>query len=85
MKTKSLQLTVSLLVVITVLAFSSCGRSKAKKSDSAIDSATEKVLLFNGKDLNNWAFHLKDPSVDPSRVFTVQNDVIHIAVIPSDI
>ena len=34
--------------------------------------------LFNGKDLNNWVFHLKDPAVDPATVFTVQNGVIHI-------
>jgi hypothetical protein len=35
-------------------------------------------MLFNG-DLNNWVFHLKDPSVDPATVFTVQNGVIHIS------
>jgi len=36
------------------------------------------IRLFNGKDLSNWVFHLKDPSVDPSKIFQVQNDVIHI-------
>ena len=39
---------------------------------------TKNIQLFNGKNLNDWVFHLKDPSVDPSTVFTVQNGVIHI-------
>lgn len=38
----------------------------------------KKVKLFNGKNLNNWVFHLKDPAVDPGKVFTVQKGVIHI-------
>jgi hypothetical protein len=36
------------------------------------------IQLFNGKDLNNWIFKLKDSSIDPATVFTVQNGVIHI-------
>jgi hypothetical protein len=38
----------------------------------------KKVLLFNGKNLNNWVFHLKDSSVDPSTVFTVTDGVISV-------
>jgi hypothetical protein len=41
-----------------------------------------KIFLFNGKDLNNWVFKLKDPSVDPATVFRVENEVIHIAGAP---
>jgi hypothetical protein len=78
MKTTSVRITVLLLAVITGLSLSSCGRSKEKKNAAANESSTEKILLFNGKDLNNWAFQLKDPSADASRVFTVQNNVIHI-------
>lgn len=78
MKIKPVQITVLMLVLISVIALSSCGRSKEKKSKAAVDSATEKTELFNGKDLNNWVFCLKDPSVDPSKVFTVQNNLIHI-------
>jgi hypothetical protein len=37
-----------------------------------------KVILFNGKDLKNWDFKLKDPTVDPSSVFTVKDGVINI-------
>jgi hypothetical protein len=36
------------------------------------------ITLFNGKDLSNWVFKLKDPSVNPATVFTVENGVIHI-------
>jgi hypothetical protein len=36
------------------------------------------ITLFNGKDLSNWKFQLKDNSVDPAKVFTVRNGVIHI-------
>ena len=38
----------------------------------------ERIALFNGKDLNNWEFHLRDPGVDPSTVFLVQDGIIHI-------
>jgi len=35
--------------------------------------------IFNGKDLSNWEFVLKDQSVDPLTVFSVKNAAIHIA------
>jgi hypothetical protein len=37
------------------------------------------VSLFNGKDLNDWVFKLKDPAVDPAGVFTIHDGVIHIS------
>ncbi len=78
MKTTPVRLTVLLLAVISGLSFSSCGRSKEKKTETVKESSTERIMLFNGNDLSNWAFFLRDPSADPSKVFTVQNDVIHI-------
>jgi len=45
-------------------------------------SKQHSVTLFNGKDLNNWIFYLKDPAVDPSGVFTVKDGVIHISGSP---
>jgi len=36
-------------------------------------------VLFNGKNLNNWVFKLKDPGADPTRVFTIKDGVIHIS------
>lgn len=38
----------------------------------------KEIRLFNGKNLKNWEFMLKDASVDPAGVFTVKNGVIHI-------
>lgn len=38
----------------------------------------ERVSLFNGSNLDNWDFYLRDASVDPSTVFMVQEGVIHI-------
>ncbi|HLN20034.1 MAG TPA: DUF1080 domain-containing protein [Bacteroidales bacterium] len=58
------------LVIATlflVLSYSANAQVKSKNTQ-----------LFNGKDLNNWVFSLKDPAVDPKTVFTVQNGVIHI-------
>jgi hypothetical protein len=36
------------------------------------------TLLFNGKDLSNWIFNLKDPKVVPTEVFGVKNGVIQV-------
>lgn len=36
------------------------------------------VKLFNGRNLSNWVFKLRDPSVDPATVFTVRDGVIRI-------
>jgi hypothetical protein len=38
----------------------------------------DQEFLFNGKDLNNWTFYLKDPAADPNKVFTIRDGVIHI-------
>lgn len=36
------------------------------------------IQLFNGKDLNNWEFKLKDPATVPADVFKVHDGVIQI-------
>jgi hypothetical protein len=75
MKTRS-----SLIIAVTMLLIA-CplqSQSKSKKDKAPKKPNTETIKLFNGKDLNNWAFHLKDPSVDPAKVFMVENGVIHI-------
>lgn len=78
MKLKPVKTTVVLLTAIILLSLSSCGRSKEKKSEAAPESATEKIQIFNGTDLSNWVFLLRDPSADASKVFMVHNNVIHI-------
>ena len=65
-------LTTLLIIILLAIPNASTAQAKAKNTKS------KDIRLFNGKDLNNWVFKLKDPSVDPARVFTVQNGVIHI-------
>jgi hypothetical protein len=45
---------------------------------SAQPSGEDKIVLFNGIDLSNWDFKLKDASIDPAEVFTIRDGVIHI-------
>jgi len=60
------------LVLFLCMAFS--GLLSAQTAD--IPAGT--TGLFNGKDLSNWVFQLKDPAVDPAGVFTVKDGVIRI-------
>ncbi|MGQ9621054.1 MAG: 3-keto-disaccharide hydrolase [Bacteroidales bacterium] len=39
----------------------------------------KKTLLFNGRNLKNWEFYLRDMSADPSSVFTVKDGIIRIS------
>lgn len=78
MKTRTIQLAALLIIALFILQndIVAQGNKKKAKEPKAQKSAT--VQLFNGKDLNNWTFFLKDPKVDPKTVFTVNNGVIHI-------
>ena len=72
MKTKSSQ-------VVLFIAMISIGMTMGALAQSqSVSQETQGVQLFNGKDLSNWEFCLRDTTVDPSNVFTVQNGVIHI-------
>lgn len=65
-----------LLSAATVVTAS--GQAKSNKNIKVSKVKKDQVQLFNGRDLNNWAFHLKDTSVDPAGVFMVHDGVIHI-------
>lgn len=81
MKTKSFYFAAFLALLIIGTSLGVSGQTRQKTVKSQGNRRTEKVntiQLFNGKDLSNWVFKLKDPSVDPATVFTVQNGVIHI-------
>jgi len=67
-----------LAIFLTAISAVSTAQSRMKKKKAPKATKTEQIQLFNGKDLNNWIFKLRDPSADPSNVFTVQNGVIHI-------
>ena len=69
MKTKAIKLTLLMVVVMFGLTAISFGQTNPK---------TQTTQLFNGKDLSNWRFFLRETTVDPATVFTVQNGVIHV-------
>jgi hypothetical protein len=82
MKTKSFQ-TIILLFILSVGTVDAVfAQSESKKVKSARKPKTEIIQLFNGKDLTNWVFKLKDPSFDPSKVFKIENGVLHITGLP---
>lgn len=73
MKTKTL-----LSIAFLLLAFSTSDLIAQKSKANQKTGKSENIQLFNGKDLKGWVFQLKDPTIDPSKVFTIQNGVIHI-------
>jgi hypothetical protein len=77
MKTKTARLVTLLIIMLLVIQGITTAQVKInnKKKSGKTENTT---ILFNGKDLNNWVFKLKDPSVDPTTVFTIRNGIIHI-------
>jgi len=81
MKTNSLRFLIFVLIILTGASSGIYGQSRQKNTKSQKNRRSEKVAnvqLFNGRDLSNWAFQLRDPVVDPATVFMVHNGVIHI-------
>jgi hypothetical protein len=81
MKTKLLSFILISLIILTGESSGLYGQSRQKNSKNQQIRRNEKtadIQLFNGKNLANWVFQLKDPAIDPATVFTVQNGVIHI-------
>ncbi len=78
MRTKTIRFATLLIIILLAIPNASMAQSKAQNNKARETAKGKKIELFNGKNLNNWVFRLKDPSVDPSKVFTVQNGVIHI-------
>lgn len=81
MKTKYPLFLLIAMILISGTAPVNCSQPEKKDGTSQQSRRNAKkgtIQLFNGKDLSNWAFHLKDPAVNPSSVFSIQNGVIHI-------
>jgi hypothetical protein len=72
MKTKIIRPASFLIMFLSVSL--NIGNAQTKEKDKS-----EKIQLFNGKDLGNWVFCLKDKTVDPASVFMVHNGIIHIS------
>ncbi len=69
-----------LIIAATALTLTFCNQSgQARKGAGDAQSPDAGIIkLFNGENLSNWIFHLRDESVDPATVFTVKEGVIHI-------
>jgi len=80
MKSKALQLLLLSLIILIGASAEIYGQSRGKtaKTSKSRRAGTTNIQLFNGKNLSNWVFHLKDPAVDPSTVFPVRDGVVHI-------
>jgi len=79
MKIKTIRLATLLIIILLAISNVTIVQAKAKETNNHKTSKSEIIQLFNGKDLNNWVFKLKDPSIDPSTVFTIKNGLIHIS------
>jgi hypothetical protein len=77
------QLIFSILLAFVLVQLTETGFTKNPESSPAggKKSPTSKIHLFNGKDLSGWYTFLKGKgkNIDPNRVFTVQNGLIHIS------
>ena len=68
----------SVFIILSLILAVPLSAQSEKKAEAPTERKADKVQLFNGNDLSNWSFQLKDPSFDPATIFTVQNGVIHI-------
>jgi hypothetical protein len=76
MKIKSVRIMALLIVFLAGVSADSFAQQSTKKTKSPKKIKTEQIKLFNGKDFSNWVFKMKNPAIDPTKVFTVQNGVI---------
>ncbi len=81
MKSTTVRFITISLMIFAVTAGSGLAQTRqknAKNQKARKINNIENVQLFNGNDLSNWEFYLKDNTVNPSGVFTVLDGVIHI-------
>lgn len=78
MKTRISKHMALLITALLMTSFLLPAQTTEKKSRKIKKSEMDNVRLFNGKDLSNWVFVLKDKTVDPATVFTVKDGMIHI-------
>jgi hypothetical protein len=77
-----MSLILTLAIFTTVPGLAQTRQKKERNQKVAKNPDIENIRLFNGKDLSNWVFCLKDKSINPERVFTVKEGVIHITGSP---
>ncbi len=79
MKLRVSQFASILIIILLSIPVFALAQSKANESKNEETQKNEIIRLFNGNDLSNWVFYLKDASIDPATVFTVKNGVINIS------
>ena len=76
MRTRTIRyIALAVILLFAIPAIVSAGDKNERESRKKGKNTT---MLFNGKDLGNWVFFLKDNTVDPAAVFTVSDGVIRI-------
>jgi hypothetical protein len=76
MKIKLFKPLVFTVILLTVSLLVSAQNTKVNPSGK--NKADGKVISLIGRDLGNWTFFMKDKSLDPSKIFTLKDGVIHI-------
>jgi hypothetical protein len=79
MRTRIFRIAALLIIISSAYPTVSEAQAKVKTNKNSGKGENEKIRLFNGKDLNNWVFQLKDPAIDPVSVFSVRKGVINIS------
>ena len=49
----------------------------------ATGCSVNKVMLFNGEDLDNWTIYSSDEGIDPATIFWVEEGMIHTSGVPN--
>jgi hypothetical protein len=75
---RTIRLLALLMILLLSLGSIAIAQGKERENKKNKNTEMETVQLFNGKDLNNWIFQLKDPAIDPAKVFFVQKGILHI-------
>lgn len=78
MRSKIILLSALLIAFFLLVPNTLATQSKSKNKDKSDKSKDKTVKLLKQKKLDNWVFKLKDPAVDPSTVFTLQDGILHI-------
>jgi hypothetical protein len=82
MKSKAFNVIILLIAIPASISLMAFARMSTIKGEKLENSEPTTISLFNGKNLKNWVFKLKDPSADPSKVFMVKKGVIQISGTP---
>src|SRR5690348_36536 len=69
----------AILFAASVLLIPATNEARAAEAPKASEPKTtgKPVVLFNGKDLDGWDYHLDDKSVPMDKVWSVKDGILH--------